>query len=564
MAAIFLPRRWRNQPQGAVEVDTSGSLARGLCTALLPTSSGLYETARGAVRFPTGANLGISTGADGLAARRISATTQYWDLEPSGNNPTTGPFCAPTDRLSLLVLFDRFGNVSGNSPIFGNLSASQAPYEAWGLVDAGGTGTASFRYSRPGNVARDASGAIAGTGRKMVIASRGATDWIRVNGSVVYSGATTTGPINYFYAGETFPRGAAFGNYYKYTGASRAANIAGYLACLWDRELSADESLALEENPWQIFRAPSHRLYFSVGAGAPTAYTLDAEDAAFTLTGADATLQASRLMNAAAGSLTITGADASLVVGRVLNAEPGSISLTGADASLLAARALNAEAGAYALTGSDAGLTAARTLDAAAGALSLTGADATLALVRVLNAEPGSFATTGADASLLAARTLDAEAGSFAITGADATLEAVGQYTLNAEPGVFTITGADATLLKVGSYELNAEPGSLSLAGADAGLVAARTMNAEPGSYTLTGADVGFTLARVLNAEAGIFVLTGADATFDAPVPVVVTPVPRKANFSWKEYVERMDGKARAKPDTAYEFSNGRKFEDRG
>lgn len=299
------------------------------------------------------------------------------------------------------------------------------------------------------------------------------------------------------------------------------------------------------------------------GAGGPTAYELDAEAGSYSATGADATLQASRLLNAEAGSLTITGADASLVVGRVLNAEAASLTLTGADATLASDRALDAQAGALTLTGAAAGLLSARELNAEAGSLTTTGADAALALARALNAAAGSLAVTGADAGLLAARSLNAEAGALVITGADAGLEAGedGASVLDAQPGAFTVSGQAAGLLT--ARLTPADAAALSITGADAGLVLGRTMHAESGSYALTGAEIGTSLARVLNADAGIFVLTGASATFDAPVRSSTAPVQRVAHFSWREYVERLDGKDRAKPDTAYEFSNGRKFEDK-
>lgn len=80
-----------------------------------------------------------------------------------------------------------------------------------------------------------------------------------------------------------------------------------------------------------------------------------------------------------------------------LLADAGAYAITGADAAVQAARLLNAAAGAYTLTGAAAGLTAGRSLAATAGAYTVTGAAARLTAGRLINAVPGAYTLTGAD-----------------------------------------------------------------------------------------------------------------------------------------------------------------------
>lgn len=118
-------------------------------------------------------------------------------------------------------------------------------------------------------------------------------------------------------------------------------------------------------------------------AAATTSYTLTAESGAFTLSGQDAALEATRTLGAEAGSLTLSGQAATLAAGRRVSAEAGSFALTGQDATPLVGRRVGADAGGFVLTGQDAALIAPSELQADAGAFALTGGDATLRVVRV-------------------------------------------------------------------------------------------------------------------------------------------------------------------------------------
>lgn len=105
-----------------------------------------------------------------------------------------------------------------------------------------------------------------------------------------------------------------------------------------------------------------------------------------------------------------------------LTAETGSFALTGNNAGLIASRLLQASAGSFALTGNNAALLASRSLVCSAGSFAMTGNDASLLGTRILTASAGSFSLTGNAAGLLANRVLACSVGSFAMTGNDAEL----------------------------------------------------------------------------------------------------------------------------------------------
>jgi hypothetical protein len=138
-----------------------------------------------------------------------------------------------------------------------------------------------------------------------------------------------------------------------------------------------------------------------------TDYPLDAQDGAYSVTGSNATLAASRLFNAETGSYSVTGANATLAVGKLINAESGSYSVSGVNANLIVDRTISSDAGSY----------------------SITGANAQLLVDRALNAEPGSYSVNGIDATLTytpstGAFELNAESGNYSITGVSVTFEA--------------------------------------------------------------------------------------------------------------------------------------------
>jgi hypothetical protein len=186
--------------------------------------------------------------------------------------------------------------------------------------------------------------------------------------------------------------------------------IGAFLA--WDRALSDAEIASISANPWQLFKPVQRRAWFDASAGGGgTAYTLTADVGAYSLSGIDAGVIASRRLTADVGSYGLTGQDATLTYtpasgAYTLTADVGTYNLSGVDAATIAARRVTADVGSYGLTGQDAAFVLARRLTADYGTYSLTGQDATLtatgAIAYTLAAEYGLYSVAGQNAELIA------------------------------------------------------------------------------------------------------------------------------------------------------------------
>jgi hypothetical protein len=252
-------------------------------------------------------------------------------------------------------------------------------------------------------------------------------------------------------------------------------------------------------------------------------YELNAEPATFAVTGFDAGLLATRLLDAQPATFTITGTAASLVRDYELNAEPGAFTVTGVDATF-----------EYVTVAAPPN-TVIRANEAHTPRLTervsqIIGALEAAALTNYeLDAQPGSFTVTGLDAGLeytlawdkvvipiYAVTTPQIMYGSRIFGGVSE--EATQAYELNAEPGVFTVTGTAAGVLA--TRLLNAEPGAFTVTGVDATFVYGQpgvySLSADPGSFTVTGAAATFLVTYVLNGESGSYSITGIDATLTA------------------------------------------------
>lgn len=184
-----------------------------------------------------------------------------------------------------------------------------------------------------------------------------------------------------------------------------------------NKVLSQSQANALHNDPWQILK-PANDLFYFTSAGGGATYTLTAQAGSFTLTGANATLTATRNLTAQAGSFTLTGSNATLSKSYTLTANAGSFTLTGANATLTANRLLTAQQGSFTLTGADVNFTynsgATYTLTAQAGSFALTGADITTTATRKLTAQAGSYSVSGSNVTFTySGDDVDANSGGF-------------------------------------------------------------------------------------------------------------------------------------------------------
>lgn len=230
----------------------------------------------------------------------------------------------------------------------------------------------------------------------------------------------------------------------------------------------------------------------------------------FEITGINADLFHSGLLEGNAGSFALTGQDATLTHSYLLNAETGAFNLSGQTTEFIRDANLDAETGSFTLSGVDADLLRGYVIETDAGSFVLTGVDVDLLSGITMDAEAGSFLLSGQDADLDITLRLEAEAGSFLLTGINAELDLDGEF--QADTGAFALAGADANLLK--TFLFDAETGSFALSGSDTDLTTAFILQAELGSFTLSGQAADLTYGANLGAETGAFNLTGVANAF--------------------------------------------------
>lgn len=391
MSAIFLPRRWRHQPQGAVELDQANEFGRAVRFLFHPPA-GPVDLCTG-IKFTSGVFNPVAA-PHGLSHRKLGVTSTYRLGTPA--NPTYAQF----QQTTIFALYQSIPGGGNNGEVISRSMGTATP--SWGVgLHRGSTdglvgllnGTIKDYTGRPiADIGDAASEVLFFT----ALTFENGNLKIYANGSSVHT-SSGYGAIDYSRTDTSINFGGA--SQYGFAG-----DI--YLAGVLEGALSAEAVEAFGAVPWQIFRAPSHRIWFDMGAAAPSTPVLDAQPGTVTATGLVAGLTARRLLDAQPGTATAAGSTAGLVVRRLLDAQPAAVSIAGSQAGLLARRSLEASPGSVTLMGADAGLRVSRLLTADPGAITVTGADAAFQLegVFTLDAQPGTVTVTGAAAGLIVNR----------------------------------------------------------------------------------------------------------------------------------------------------------------
>lgn len=385
-----------SQPQQPVGVDWSNPITRGLQVAfngsqyLSVTPTGIVSPSFDTRPTARAGKAGIATAGDG------ASTSTYHAIPQS----TTGEF-------TLFVLAEQYSQLTDRRII--------------ALTNSGDTSTVAI-----GTGVSDASKARLWT--NIAVCDLTTTPQIFAAGtvsSVAVSVNNAASSIRFFANGAfdqsyansinvTTRNRISFGSLRRTTNGS-VFNGGVYLGLYFNRALSDAEIKSLSDNPWQIFQ-PTNRAIYPEAAG--STYTLTAD----------------------AASYSITGADASLIVNRKLIADTANIPIAGADATLTytpiggPTYTLTADAGSYAITGNATGLAFNRVLTADAGSYNVAGQAVGLAFNRVLSAATANIPVAGQDVTLTYTNngftyTLSAEAGAFSVTGQDARLVWSGEQT---------------------------------------------------------------------------------------------------------------------------------------
>ena len=261
---FLIPRRqiWTQQPQGAVEIDWSNPLTRGLTYATADGAGGAVSsiTSLGSVpkiadRWGKGDYFDGSsqkTAVDPLAGRSLDSTVVI--LHKSTVLPPNGPaYCH--------VLASTTGSTS-------------ADYFGWILMLGNGTGFPLFRVYQSIYGAQDAAcdattGALNDGKPHVTIATvfgkAGGAMTLDVDGKTV---ASSTHPKGLYSRTNNLAIGKARHDFWGgFEGSIGAVFV-------FDRALSAKERSSLSANPWQIFKRPDSRIFVPVSVGGGSTQTL--------------------------------------------------------------------------------------------------------------------------------------------------------------------------------------------------------------------------------------------------------------------------------------------------
>ena len=431
---LFLPRRWRSQPQYPVGIDRSNPLTRGLYAALLPTVGGtLYNAVTGTFLTQTGA----------AATRRINSKhgigQRYGDASGTSYQTLTAQ---TNDAGAIFWLGERQGTGVGvfrdSTSAGGNLvfDSSGGFYVRMGDANAGIVGT--FAANTPYNFLYTGDGQGTGQITKSAFYVDGvllASNW----GAWGFIG----GPTLYLHENGS--------------GGGAGVDATDYLWLIWNRHVDATQYAALNANPWQVF-APQRRAIFIGGVAGAAQATGDGAATLGALTAAGtATVQVNAAGAATLNALTAAGtattqanANGGLALAALTAAGGATVQVNAAGAATLDALTSSATATVRANAAGAATLDALTVTGLASGVVSSTGnAAATLAALTSTGA--ATVQANAAGAATLDALTASGVAGGLASVGTGAATLA----SLTAA-GTATVVATGTAAVQLGTLTLNA------------------------------------------------------------------------------------------------------------
>lgn len=234
MAALILPHRWRQQPQGHVGLSDIGRLF----DAVILPSAGFVNI--GASNVPA---LVYSAAAGGVPPRSVIAGVNGYLIGSS----------SPADQIRLGSL--GWGTISGVI-VFTRPSAN---YQ--GLFISGSAGSAYFRVDNTGTVsAQRRSAANVVTSTRTVFTDRpNVLAFCWVNSSRV--AFALNGTLSSASTATAYSNGS-----YEFAGGDQAQHVEGLMA-LGQTRLDDSQLIDLSINPWQIFRPIPARIWVSAAGG---------------------------------------------------------------------------------------------------------------------------------------------------------------------------------------------------------------------------------------------------------------------------------------------------------
>lgn len=326
--AFLTPARQTTQPQGRVEVNWSNPLTRGLLSLITVVDGRLMDIINNVQLTPAGTAY-VMGGARGMGAIIGSSSSDAF----SGTLPS----------------IDLSTAVRGNIFVYGETSSSSTASKRAIVYQTSGSTVIAIEFGNGTN------NYIAG------LKQTNTSTFPAVNTGVFYStdrpyfvsyGVDTSASTGALYINGVLPstnvsagtgsgwKGAVNGVVVGGNGASGPLNGEVWIGGLYNRALTAGEQRALAENPWQLLRPVSKRVYFTQASGL---YTMSADSGTFTITGGAANLSYTPAviytLTANSGTFTLTGGDATLTyyqedTNNVLTARSGEFIIGGMDAIL--------------------------------------------------------------------------------------------------------------------------------------------------------------------------------------------------------------------------------------
>lgn len=424
MSGLILPNEWTRQPQTPVGIDWGNPLAKGLRAAVSGISA--YDFVTNKFLTVSGAFTKTATPYGVAHTTTAAADSTYIEL----------PFeISGAVSVVTVVSRDVSATTTGTgkvAPVITNRTANQANFWEFNL----GNGFGALGDIDKPRLSNNSAGFGTIYADGVALSGNNPATTALTNGrfytlaAVAASGATASG------SGKMWLFATLTGSYFSLVGRMP-------LALVYDRALSAAEVKSLSDNPWQIFKSQSRRIWV-VGAGGGISLSLTGQSLTANLgalsasvtssvTGNQTTLQQGTIT--ANVSQTLTGQAISLVQGSV--SSDVSTVITGQTVSLAQGSVTDASSGdvTKALSGqslsvSQGALTASISLALNGQSIVLSGGSVSPAISSALAGQQASVQQGNVSANISAGLTGQAVVlsnGTVAQAGSDVTKALTGQ-----------------------------------------------------------------------------------------------------------------------------------------
>lgn len=254
MGSVILPQRFVQQPQQVAPLDQSNQFVKGAIVFPLAVAPLSFGAVAGVPTQLFGGTAAVA-GARGLALATSAAASDYIKLgaiPQMGTANFTALIVVKLASINASTIFESGSTLTGTG-------SSNGSFQLRSLSD----GSLSVVRDNQAGIGTTPAGLVSsGKYFTAAVAFGGGSMRIAVDGNYVYQVGS----------GDTFVSGNFSLLSKDGTTLEKSAGEAA-LFVYWPRALSAAELATITENPWQIFKAPSRRLFASVGGASNTQVT---------------------------------------------------------------------------------------------------------------------------------------------------------------------------------------------------------------------------------------------------------------------------------------------------